>query len=202
MAAVAAPYGFKPVNLIGGTPYAGSTRQIKIASGYASNLYNGQIVRIATDGTIALMVNLGSAADVFLAGTVGVFVGCTYTDPTLKYKLNSQYWPTGTVASDAMAYVVDDPNAVFQVQSAGSLTQADLGANVPLNAVQSTTTGSTTTGNSNTAVSATTAATTLISLRIVDFVNGPFSTVGDAFTDVLVKFNPVAHSYTNPLGVA
>lgn len=202
MATTASPYGFKPVNLIGGTPYAGSTRQIKIASGYASNLYNGQIVRIATDGTIALMVNLGSAADVFLAGTVGVFVGCTYTDPTLKYKLNSQYWPTGTVASDAMAYVVDDPNAVFQVQSAGSLAQADLGANVPLNAVQSTTTGSTTTGNSNTAVSATTAATTLISLRIVDFVNGPFSTVGDAFTDVLVKFNPVAHSYTNPLGVA
>ena len=202
MATTAAPYGFKPVNLIGGTPYAGSTRQIKIASGYASNLYNGQIVRIATDGTIALMVNLGSAADVFLAGTVGVFVGCTYTDPTLKYKLNSQYWPTGTVASDAMAYVVDDPNAVFQVQSAGSLAQADLGANVPLNAVQSTTTGSTTTGNSNTAVSATTAATTLISLRIVDFVNGPFSTVGDAYTDVLVKFNPVAHSYNNPLGVA
>ena len=202
MATTAAPYGFKPVNLIGGTPYAGSTRQIKIASGYASNLYNGQIVRIATDGTIALMVNLGSAADVFLAGTVGVFVGCTYTDPTLKYKLNSQYWPTGTVASDAMAYVVDDPNAVFQVQSAGSLAQADLGANVPLNAVQSTTTGSTTTGNSNTSVSATAAATTLISLRIVDFVNGPFSTVGDAFTDVLVKFNPVAHSYTNPLGVA
>ena len=202
MATTASPYGFKPVNLIGGTPYAGSTRQIKIASGYASNLYNGQIVRIATDGTIALMVNLGSAADVFLAGTVGVFVGCTYTDPTLKYKLNSQYWPTGTVASDAMAYVVDDPNAVFQVQSAGSLTQADLGANVPLNAVQSTTTGSTTTGNSNTAVSATTAATTLISLRIVDFVNGPFSTVGDAYTDVLVKFNPVAHSYNNPLGVA
>ena len=202
MATTASPYGFKPVNLIGGTPYAGSTRQIKIASGYASNLYNGQIVRIATDGTIALMVNLGSAADVFLAGTVGVFVGCTYTDPTLKYKLNSQYWPTGTVASDAMAYVVDDPNAVFQVQSAGSLAQADLGANVPLNAVQSTTTGSTTTGNSNPAVSATAAATTLISLRIVDFVNGPFSTVGDAYTDVLVKFNPVAHSYNNPLGVA
>ena len=202
MATTAAPYGFKPVNLIGGTPYAGSTRQIKIASGYASNLYNGQIVRIATDGTIQLMVNLGSAADVFLAGTVGVFVGCTYTDPTLKYKLNSQYWPTGTVASDAMAYVVDDPNAVFQVQSAGSLAQADLGANVPLNAVQSTTTGSTTTGNSNTSVSATAAATTLISLRIVDFVNGPFSTVGDAYTDVLVKFNPVAHSYNNPLGVA
>ena len=202
MATVAAPYGLKPVNLIGGLPYAGSTRQIKIASGYASNLFNGQIVRIGTDGTIQLMVNEGTAADAFTAGTVGVFVGCTYTDPTLKYKLNSQFWPTGTVASDAMAYVVDDPNAVFQVQSAGSLAQTALGMNVPLAAVQSSSTGSTQNGNSNTAVSATAAATTGISLRIVDFVNGPFSQVGDAYTDVLVKFNPVAHSYNNPLGVA
>ena len=202
MATVAAPYGFKAVNLIGGTPYAGSTRQIKIASGYASNLFNGQIVRIGTDGTIQLMVNEGTAADAFTAGTVGVFVGCTYTDPTLKYKLNSQYWPSGTVAADAMAYVVDDPNAVFQVQSAGSLAQTALGMNVPLAAVQSSSTGSTQNGNSNTAVSATAAATTGISLRIVDFVNGPFSQVGDAYTDVLVKFNPVAHSYNNPLGVA
>jgi hypothetical protein len=202
MATVAAPYGFKAVNLIGGLPYAGSTRQIKIASGYASNLFNGQIVRIGTDGTIQLMVNEGTAADAFTAGTVGVFVGCTYTDPTLKYTLNSQFWPTGTVASDARAYVVDDPNAVFQVQSAGSLAQTALGMNVPLAAVQSTSTGSTQNGNSNTAVSATAAATTGISLRIVDFVNGPFSQVGDAFTDVLVKFNPVAHSYNNPLGVA
>ena len=40
------------------------------------------------------------------------------------------------------------------------------------------------------------------SVDIVDFVNGPFSQVGDAYTDVLVKFNPVAHSYNNPLGVA
>jgi hypothetical protein len=202
MATVAAPYGFKAVNLIGGLPYAGSTRQIKIASGYASNLFNGQIVRIGTDGTIQLMVNEGTAADAFTAGTVGVFVGCTYTDPTLKYNLNSQFWPTGTVASDAMAYVVDDPNAVFQVQSAGSLAQTALGMNVPLAAVQSSSTGSTQNGNSNTAVSATAAAKTGISLRIVDFVNGPFSQVGDAYTDVLVKFNPVAHSYTNPLGVA
>ena len=202
MATVAAPYGFKAVNLIGGLPFAGSTRQIKIASGYASNLYNGQVVRIHTDGTINLVLDEGTAADPFIAGTIGVFVGCTYTDPTLKYKLNSQFWPTGTVASDAMAYVVDDPNAVFQVQSAGSLAQTALGMNVPLAAVQSTTTGSTQNGNSNTAVSATPVATDGVAFRIVDFVNGPTSQVGDAFTDVLVKFNPVAHSYLNPLGVA
>ena len=81
MSTIAAPYGLKPVNLIGGQPYAGSTRQLKIASGYDSNLFNGQIVAIHTDGTIILMPSIGSAADPFDAGTIGVFVGCTYTDP-------------------------------------------------------------------------------------------------------------------------
>jgi hypothetical protein len=202
MSTIAAPYGLKPVNLIGGQPYAGSTRQLKIASGYASNLFNGQIVAIHTDGTIILMPSIGSAADPFDAGTIGVFVGCTYTDPSTKQKLFAQYWPSGTVASDAMAYVVDDYDALFQVQADGSLAQTTLGNNIPLAAVQSTSTGSTTTGNSNTAVDASAAAaTTGISLRIVDFVDSTTSTVGDAYTDVLVKFNPVAHSYTNPLGI-
>jgi hypothetical protein len=148
------------------------------------------------------MPSIGSAADLFGAGTIGVFVGCTYTDPSTKQKLFAQYWPSGTVASDAMAYVVDDYDALFQVQADDSLAQTTLGNNIPLAAVQSTSTGSTTTGNSNTAVDASAAAaTTGISLRIVDFVDSTTSTVGDAYTDVLVKFNPVAHSYTNPLGI-
>jgi hypothetical protein len=132
MASAATPYGLRPVNLIGGLPYAGSTRQIKIASGYALNIYTGSIVIIVTAGTIEAAVTpvVGSAANPLPAGTVGVFVGCTYTDPNLKYKIFSQYWPTGTVAADAMAYVVDDPNVLFQAQSAGSLVQAELGSNV------------------------------------------------------------------------
>jgi len=203
MAATAAPYGLRPVNLIGGLPYAGSTRQLKIASGYAVNLFNGSIVTIVTAGTVEAVVTplVGSAANPFPAGTIGVFVGCTYTDPNLKYKIFSQYWPASTVASDAMAYVVDDPNVLFQAQSAGSLVQAELGSNVPLAAVQSTSTGSTTTGNSTSALSATTAVTSGIAFRIVDFVESTTSTVGDAYTDVLVKFNPLSHSYTNPTGI-
>jgi hypothetical protein len=203
MASAATPYGLRPVNLIGGLPYAGSTRQIKIASGYALNIYTGSIVIIVTAGTIEAAVTpvVGSAANPLPAGTVGVFVGCTYTDPNLKYKIFSQYWPTGTVAADAMAYVVDDPNVLFQAQSAGSLVQAELGSNVPLAAVQSTSTGSLTTGNSTSALSATTAVTSGIAFRIVDFVDAPGSAVGDAYTDVLVKFNPLSHSYTNPTGI-
>jgi hypothetical protein len=201
MSATATPYGLKPVNEIGGLPYAGSTRQIKIASGYASNIYYGQVVSIVAAGTIQVVTTNGDNSTPFPAGTIGVFVGCTYTNPSTKQLTFAQYWPTGTVASDAMAYVVDDYNTLFQVQADGSLAQTALGSNAILAAVQSTSTGSTTTGNSNTAISATTATTNGYAFRIVDFVESTTSTVGDAYTDVLVKFNPIAHSYNNPTGI-
>jgi len=201
MASSAAPYGFKPLNLIGGQPYAGSTRQIKIASGYGTNIFNGTVVAIVAGGTIEIVTTNGDDSTTFPAGTVGVFVGCTYTDPNSKQKLFSQYWPASTVASDAMAYVVDDPDCLFQVQADGAVTQADLGQNVHLAEVQSTSTGSTTTGNSDIAVSATTAATATWAFRIVDFVDAPGSSIGDAATDLIVKFNPGQHSYTNQTGI-
>jgi len=201
MSATATPYGLKPVNEIGGLPYAGSTRQIKIANGYASNIFYGQVVSIVAAGTIEVVTTNGDNSTPFPAGTIGVFVGCTYTNPTTKQLTFAQYFPTGTAADDAMAYIVDDYNTLFQVQCAGALAQTTLGANAKLNAVQSTSTGSTTTGNSNTSISATTAATSGFAFRIVDFVESTTSTVGDAFTDVLVKFNPVAHSYNNPTGI-
>jgi hypothetical protein len=130
-----------------------------------------------------------------------VFVGCSYTDPNTKQKLFAQYWPTGTVASDAVAYVVDDPDVVLQVQADGSMAQATLGSNAHLAAVQSSSTGSTTTGNSNTALDATVNTTSGFAFRVVDFVDAPGSAVGDAYTDVLVKFNPDAHSYLNKTGI-
>jgi len=200
MASTAAPYGLKPVNLIGGQPYAGSTRQIKIASGYDTNIFNGSVVSIVTAGTLEIVTTVGSNSSVFPAGTVGVFVGCSYTDPNSKQKVFAQYFPANTVASDAVGYVVDDPDVVFQIQADASIAQAGLGANAPLAAVQSTSTGSTVTGNSTTALDATVATTTQ-AFRIVDFVDSPKSSVGDAFTDVLVKFNVAQHSYTNATGI-
>ena len=201
MASTESPYGLKAVNHVGGTPYAGSTRLLPIASEYNTNLYNGTIVQIGTDGTIQLMPSIGSAADPFDAGTIGVFVGCTYSDPVTSVLTFNQYWPAGTAAADAKAYVVDDPDVVFMVQADAAVVQTGLGGNIPLAEVQSGTTGSTVNGNSDIAADATYAATDGIALRIVDFVDSPTSTVGDAFTDLLVKFNPVAHSYTNPTGV-
>jgi hypothetical protein len=198
MATTAAPYGLRPINLIGGQAFAGSTRQLKIASAYAANIFFGDIVAIGTDGTIVKVTTVGTNAAPFPAGTVGVFLGCTYTDPTLKYKLNSQYWPTGTVASDAMAYVCDDPDTLFQIQADDAVTQTMIGSNFAVNQ----TAGSTTSGDSRISLDVATRATTnTIGLRLVDFVDGPFSTIGDAFTDCIVKFNFGIHTYYNGTGV-
>ena len=201
MATTATPYGLKAVNHIGGTPYAGSTRLLPIASGYAVNIYNGSVVLIAAAGTIEIVTDLGNNADQFPAGVIGVFVGVTYTDPNSGTVVFRQNWPTGTVADDAQAYIIDDPDVVFMAQADGAVTQADLGQNTNFAAVQSTTTGDTTNGNSNSAVSSTTAATATIAFRIVDFVDSPTSTVGDAFTDLLLKFNAGIHSYDNATGI-
>ena len=201
MATTASPYGLKAVNHIGGTPYAGSTRLLPIASGYGTNIYSGSVVAIVAAGTVEIVTDLGNNADAFPVGVIGVFVGCTYTDPNLGTVVFSQNWPTGTVADDAQAYIIDDPDVVFMAQADGAVTQADLGQNTNFAAVQSTTTGDTTTGNSNSAVSSTTATTATIAFRIVDFVDSPTSTVGDAFTDLLIKFNAGIHSYDRGLGV-
>ena len=201
MATTATPYGLKAVNHIGGTPYAGSTRLLPIASGYATNIYNGSVIAIVAAGTVEIVTDLGNNADAFPAGVIGVFVGCTYTDPNLGTVVFRQNWPTGTVAADAQAYIVDDPDVVFMAQADAAVTQADLGQNTHLAAVQSTTTGDTTTGNSNSAIDATTNTTNTFAFRIVDFVDSPTSTVGDAFTDCLIKFNAGIHSYDNATGI-
>jgi|TARA_B110000967_G_scaffold18862_1_gene17663 hypothetical protein len=205
MATTASPYGLKAVNHIGGTPYAGSTRLLPIANGYASNIYNGSIVSIVVGGTVEMVTVTGNGgggtAAAFPAGTIGVFVGCTYSDPVTGNLTFSQYWPSGTAAGDAQAYIVDDPDVVFMAQANGAVTQADLGQNTHLAAVQSTTTGTIPAGNSNSAVTATTATTAAFAFRVVDFVDSPTSAVGDAFTDLLVKFNAGVHSYNNSTGI-
>jgi hypothetical protein len=199
MASTAAPYGLRPINLIGGQVFAGSTRLLAINSAYNTNIFFGDIVAVTTNGTIVKVTNVGTNADQFPAGVVGVFLGCTYTDPNLKYKVNKQYWPAGTVASDAQAYVCDDPDTLFQIQANGSVAQTALASNFGV--VQ--TAGSTSTGDSAIALDTTTAGTgTTIALRLVDFVNSPFSTVGDSYTDCIVKFNFGQHSYYSATGVA
>ena len=203
MAATATPYGLRAVNHLGGTPYAGSTRMYPIGTGLAQNIYYGDVVNVLATGLLNQTQVTGAAATPFPAGTVGIFVGCTYTDPGSNQVVFRQNWPTGTVTADAQAYVVDDPGAIFQIQANGTVGQLGLGANTFLAAAQGAATGNLLSGNSTTAASAAAAVAVpaLNSLKIVGFVDSPTSTVGDAFTDLLVKFNPAMHAYTSGVAI-
>ena len=202
MASTASPYGLRAVNELGGLPYAGSTRTFLIdPAGYNTNIFNGTIVAINTSGYINIVTTNGDDSTPFPAGTIGVFVGCSYYNAQGQL-IFSQYYPANTTGV-VQAFVIDDDRAVFQVQANGSVGQTGLGMNAKLANVQSTSTGSTTTGNSNVAISSTLAATSGFAFRIVGFADiTGFSQVGDAYTDVLVKFNPGSHSYSNATGVA
>ena len=202
MALTAAPYGLKPVKRADGLPYAGATTQYLIdPAGEGTNLFYGQVVFIGADGYVALVTGTGAnagnqafpVANTF-TGAVGVFVGCEYVNAQGQV-IFGQYYPSGTTGV-VKAYVVDDPNVLFQVQLDGAAAQADLGANTFFAAAQATNTGSTQTGNSTSAVDATVVQTTA-AFRIVSAV----SPMTDAFPDVLVRFNVGYSSATNAVGL-
>lgn len=206
MASTATPYGLKPVKRADGMPYAGAMSQYLIdPAGEATNIFNGQVVHIGADGYIALSTATGAdgttnalPTGTTLTGSLGVFMGCEYVNAQGQL-IFSQYYPSGYAAptgTTIKAYVVDDPNVLFQAQLDGTIDQSDIGANTFFAAAQSTSTGSTTTGNSTSALDATTVTTTA-AFRIVAAV----SPITDAYPDVLVKFNPGYHSLTNAVGL-
>jgi len=195
MATSATPSGAEPVDTLSASgSFTGKVRHIKIANAYATSIFYGDFVKLVSSGT----VEKAAVTTAVVAGTVGIFVGCSYTDPTTKQPTYSQYFPASTAADDIMAYVVDDPKVLFQMQGDGSIAQTALGNNI--SAIS--TAGSTSIGRSRNALDASSAATTnTLPLRIVDFVDGPSSTVGDSFTDCIVTWLPLSHAYETKLGV-
>ena len=200
MASTQSPYGLRAVNRNDGMPYAGATSQFLIdPAGLASNIFNGQVVIVNSSGYIALSTatgadlttnNLGGNT----LGAWGVFVGCSYINAQGQ-QIYGQYYPSGTTGV-VTAYVITDPSVTFQAQLDNTTTQAAIGANTFFAAVQSTSTGSTTTGNSTSALEST-LVTTAAAFKIIGFA----SPVTDLWPDVLVKFNPGAHAYTNAVGI-
>jgi len=188
------PYGLKPINLIGGQVYAGSTRLMAVASGEGTSIFYGDAVKLS-GGYITR-----DPADSAMT-PVGVFMGCTYTDPNSNQKVFKQYFPAGTVASDIQAYVVDDPDALFKVAvvSSGTTMSGVTQVAVGLNAALVDNTGSTITGDSAVAISATTATTNTLPVRIVDVVPDTRNSLG-SYTEVIVKWNFGMHQYENATG--
>jgi hypothetical protein len=218
---VSKPYGLQPINLIGGQVFAGSTRQLKIASGYAANIFAGDVVKLVSTGVIE------KDTGTITATPVGVFVGCQFTNPSTKQIQFQQYWPTGTVAADAVAFVVDDPDVLFKVAAVSADTtvafygQTVIGTNVAL--VQNA--GSTTTGDSAVAIDGSSAAVTAsLPIRIIagvpdtanasgnfcEFIckwNAPYAvstsvyTGGETPTVATTTVMTGGHQYLNPTGV-
>ena len=115
---VSAPYGLKPINLIGGQVFAGSTRALPIQYGYATNIFYGDFVKVLRGNVARASVSTGTDSAQF----DGIFLGCSYTDPVTKTKRFSQYWPASTLAGDCIAYVADDPDTVFKAAVCSSGT--------------------------------------------------------------------------------
>jgi hypothetical protein len=187
---VSAPYGFQPVNRIGGNPYAGSTRLVPIDSGA---MFDGDLVELLASGKCKVVAD-GTAAPQAL----GVCVGVQYTN-SLGQTVQAQYAPASGV-TNAVAYVVDDPTALFKVAVVSSgTTIATLGrAAVGQNTSVVLNSGSTSTGNSAQAIDDTTNTTATLPIRIIDVV--PETATGaDAFVEMIVKIN--THSYNNTTGI-
>lgn len=187
---VSAPYGFRPINSIGGTPYAGSTRLVPVSSGA---VYTGDLVELLADGGCAVIAS-GSAAPQAL----GVCVGVQYTNSSGQ-TVQAQYAPASGV-TNVVAYVVDDPRALFQVAvvtsgtTMGTLTRAAVGQNaiVVLNS------GNATTGDSAQAIDDTTNTTATYPIRIVDVVPAT-ATSTTTYAEMVVKIN--THTYNNTEGI-
>lgn len=194
MASSATPMGARPVSSLVSCAYNAKITHYKIKNAYGTSIFYGDFVKWADDNpNTTIQKDTGTAT----LTPIGVFLGCAYTDPTSGQFTTNQYYPASTAADDIVAYVASDPFVVMQMQSDESLTQDDLGKNVGV--VQ--TAGTTSIGTSRNAIDGSTADTTnTLPLKIIDFVDGPDSEVGDSFTDVLVMFN-TGHQLLNTTGI-
>lgn len=173
-------FGLRPTRMLGGASYNGSQSRYRIASGESTSIFTGDLVQLATNGTITRWA-LGSNSGADLV--VGVFMGCRFTDPSTKKETFQDHY-TDTAASDIEAFVVDDPNVLFEIQADALFPIADLFGN--FNTVD-TSSGSTVTGLSGTELAVSTGGTGALPLKALDISTDPDnSDVASAHTNVIV----------------
>jgi hypothetical protein len=206
MASTSTPYGLRAINLIGGQVFAGSFREYKLSTNNTNAIYNGDVIQLTSAGNPQSLAATPTAGTT--AGIIGVCVGVRYVTPGLNQPQFAQFCPAGAITAgytDVYIRVIDDPDALFQIQGSaafGSLTNGASGA-VGKNAALGNFGGSTQTGNSsiNLVVGAnggSLANTATLAMRIVDFVE---DSATDNYPDLIVKFNFGTHSYYLATGV-
>lgn len=199
---VDAPYGFKPVQLLGGQVYAGATRTYPIGASHATAIFYGDVVNMSTAGTVWGATSTDSGAQI-----LGIFQGCSYIN-SLGQRVYSQYYPAAAssgapdTANAILAYVADDPDLIMKVAVATNSTTMlkTTRAFIASNAVMVATAGNTTTGNSYQSLLTAAATTTTWPLKVIDVV--PETATGGSFTEVLVCWNQGIHMYRGNAGLA
>ena len=172
-----APFGLRPIKT---SETSQRQNRYRIASAYGTSIFNGDLVLVATDGTITRAPAGGTNL------ILGVFNGCSYVNSSGEV-VYSNYWPSGTVGTNIFANVIDDPTARFEIQSDGAFPVADLYGNFSITA----TAGSVVSGNSRIELDVSTGANTLgLALKAIDISQDPEnSDVSSTNTNVIVIIN-------------
>jgi hypothetical protein len=185
-------FGLRPLGKVGSNVNNDGDTQYRIASNTTAAIFQGDTVTLS--GGFLIKATPGAAS------ILGVFLGCQYTDPTTKKTTFKNFYPGAVVASDIVATVVDDPNALFLVQASGVAANTCVGLNADL--VQ-TVAGNTTTGVSGLELSTgTLAADAALNVKVVGISSVPGEgDVTTAHANLIVKINE--HLYSAPtVGVA
>lgn len=129
-------YGLRPSRQLNGSPFINAQNRYRIAANNTTAIFQGDLVKPLTSGTISRAV--ANTSDT----VVGVFNGCFYTDPTTQKPTFSNYYPGSVNASDIIAMVIDGPDTVYEVKADATFVVADLFRNYSI----TNETGSTQTG--------------------------------------------------------
>lgn len=188
MANTAAKFGFRHIGYLGGGSPDYQLSTGVILSSNTTKIFRGDpVVRTPATGKIAQASNQTETL-------AGIFDGCMYT-PVGGIPTWSPFWP-GAAGSDAVAYIIDAPNALFLAAALNtSLTLANVGENVGYDIG----TGNTTTGFSGATIEQTTLNTTLtLPFRVVAPVtnSGNFGMVGNG-SDPTTPFGWAVVTFNN-----
>ena len=192
MANVSEKFGLRPYRKLDGTPLVGAQNRYTIASGYATAIYQGDLVEPLTSGNI--QKHGANTSD----AVVGVFNGCFYTDPTTQKPTFKNFYPGSIAASDITAFVIDDPDAVFLIDADEAFTRADLFRNYSV----TNTTGVTATGISKAQLDVSVSGVTAtFAIQAIDISQDPDnSDTSNANANILVRINN--HFYRSGTGIA
>jgi hypothetical protein len=124
-----APWGLQPVRMQNNASWNQQLSPYLIASGYAQNIFKGDLVYISTDGYLRNLYDYaGDQASFITAASLGVFQGCSYAVPTAVNPIDPAnpghpYWPASTNTLGGVAaigFVITDPSVVYNSQVTGA----------------------------------------------------------------------------------